>query len=164
MDPFLGEIRRVAFPFTPIGWAPCNGQMLNIAQNQALYSLLGVRYGGNGTTTFALPDLRGRGPVHSGTTIALGQTGGAESVTLTQIQIPAHTHQVIAAAAGASAASPQGGYWATTADAAYGTGAAGTLAASAVSTTGASAPHQNEPPFLVLNYIIALSGIYPSRG
>jgi len=163
MENFLGEIRRVAFNFAPRGWAQCNGQILSIAQNQALFSLLGVTYGGNGQTTFALPDLRGRGPVHPGARVEMGQYGGVETVTLQPSQMPAHTHQVAAATTGASTGSPQGGYWAATADAAYGTDVAGTLASSAVSSTGSSGPHENRPPFLVVNYIIAIAGIYPSR-
>ena len=163
MDPYLGEIRRVAFTFAPRGWMQCNGQILGIAQNQALFSLLGTTYGGNGVTNFAIPDLRARGPVHPGAGITLGQVGGAEAVTLTPNQMPMHTHQAVASSAPASTASPQGGYWAVTADPAYGTDVAGTLASSAVSTTGASAPHQNEPPYLVVNYIITVDGIYPSR-
>lgn len=161
-EAFLGEIRRVSFNFAPRGWALCNGQMLSIAQNQALFSLLGTQYGGNGTTTFALPDLRGRAPIHSGAGAWQGEEGGQEQVTLITTQLPPHTH-LAQASTSADATSPQGGYWADSGQAAFGADAAGSLGAAAIAPSGGTQPHENRSPYLVINYIIAMSGIYPSR-
>jgi microcystin-dependent protein len=163
-DPFLGEIRRVAFDFEPRGWLSCNGQILSINANQALFSLLGTVYGGNGVTTFALPDLRGRAPVHPGGNVDHGQVGGAASVMLMPSQIPVHTHGVNAASTAAAQASPQGAYWASTAQPAYGYDTAGVMRPDAIAQTGAWQAHPNESPYQVINYIIAAQGIFPSRG
>lgn len=166
-DPFLGEIRRVAFGFPPKGWALCNGQLLSIAQNQALFALLGAAYGGDGRTTFALPNLQGRAPIHpgNGSQIVWGQTGGAASVTLNATQIPPHTHGVRAASEAATTASPSGATWATTSQPAYGGGGvSGVMNPAAVAAAGGNQPHENQPPYLVINHIIALTGIFPSRG
>jgi microcystin-dependent protein len=172
-DPFLGEIALVAFNFAPSGWAFCNGQILPIAQNTALFSLLGTMYGGNGTTTFALPDLRSRVPLHSGQGTGLspytqGETGGVESVTLQSTQMPAHTHSYTpqATTAGGSAASPAGALWAQsgTGDTIYQKGSSNTaMAPQTLGNTGGSQPHENRQPYLALNYVIALQGIFPSR-
>lgn len=162
-DPYYGEIRRVAFNFAPRGWALCNGQLLSIASNQPLFALLGTTYGGNGVTTFGLPDLRGRAPVHPQHEITWGTVGGEEQHRLTLPELPAHTHNVRASDGAADRTSPQGGYWAASQHAAYGTGAAGTMSDAAIGSTGGGQPHENRPPFLVVNYIIATQGIWPSR-
>jgi microcystin-dependent protein len=162
---YLGEIRLMAIPFAPRGWALCDGQLLSIQQNQALFSLLGTTYGGNGTTTFALPDLRGRAAVHAAgaSSVSLGAVGGAENVTLTAGHLPQHSHAAQASSADASVVSPAGAYWAETAEAAYGTDATGVMSNTAISSSGGNQPHPNMPPYLVANYVIALAGEYPSR-
>jgi len=166
MDPFLGEIRMFGGNFAPVGWATCDGQILSIAQNTALFSLLGTTYGGNGQTTFALPDLRGRVSVHQGGSFVLGQTGGSETVTLTTTNLPAHTHAANAAAAG-TALSPAGHYWAADPGenvAPYAAAPDGkVMSGAAIHTQGGSQPHENMQPFLAITFIIALSGVYPSR-
>jgi microcystin-dependent protein len=169
-EPYIGEIALFPYNFAPRGWAFCHGQLLSIAQNTALFSLLGTTYGGNGQTTFALPDLRGRVPVSSGqgpglSNYTLGQSGGSESVTLTQSQMPAHTHSANAASGGGSSTSPDGRVWAasTARDNVYAGAANTTMAVQALGASGGSQPHDNTPPYLTLNYCIALEGIYPSR-
>jgi microcystin-dependent protein len=170
-DPFLGQIAFVGFNFAPVGWAECNGQLLPIAQNAALFSLLGTQYGGNGTTNFALPDMRGRVVVHSGQGPQLsnynqGQIGGTESVTLTQGEMPTHTHLVNAVTAEGNDASPTGNLPANTKtlDKEYSTAVANTtMKSTMLNPTGGSLPHENRPPYLALKCIIALQGIFPSR-
>lgn len=206
-QPFIGEIRWVAFNFAPRGWATCDGQLLSIAQNTALFSLLGTTYGGNGQTTFALPDMRGRAPVHPGqgpglTLRDLGEVGGSEAVTLTLSEMPLHSHtlaahthdipalpvEVRASSFAATKASPAGNVLAkatieqggagTPITNVYSTGladvslAAGSAVSAPGTTGGASGttmaaggniPHPNMPPFLGVNCIIALEGIFPSR-
>jgi microcystin-dependent protein len=163
--PFLGEIDLVAFNFAPHGWALCNGQILPIAQNQALFALLGTTYGGNGTTTFALPDLRGRRAISSDGTHPLGQLAGEESVTLVLNQIPSHSHTFIANSAPGNALGPGSHYWASASQVnLYSTSAALTaLSPLAIGFAGGNQPHDNMSPYLVLNYIIALQGIFPSQ-
>jgi microcystin-dependent protein len=167
-DPFMGEIAVFSCNFAPRGWALCNGQLLPINQNQALFSLLGTMYGGNGTTTFALPNLQGRVPVHAGNGFTQGQVGGTETVTLTAAQT-AHGHSIGASTAVASLASPAGNVPATSAVRSIAHGAAGggantSLNAAALSTTVSTGQaHQNMQPSFVLNYCIALQGIYPTR-
>lgn len=164
--PFLAEIRLCSFNFPPKGWAFCNGQLLSINQNQALFSLLGTTYGGNGTTTFQLPDLRDRIPVHFGASIALGQQGGAASHTLSNAET-AHNHDMKAFDGLGTSATPDNNFIATpvlgaTAIKAFSPGYDTTLASSSESE-GSSAAHTNLMPYLTLNFIIALSGIFPSR-
>lgn len=170
--PFLAQVMLFAGNFAPRGWAFCNGQILSIAQNTALFSLLGTTYGGNGQTTFALPDLRGRAPISPGqgpglSPIVLGQVGGTETVTLITNQIPAHNHPVLADPNTAGEASPAGNIWAAEAvgaTAVYSTGTpTAPMKAGAIGLTGGSQPHDNRSPYLGLNYIIALEGIYPPR-
>ncbi|XXQ38765.1 Phage tail collar domain-containing protein [Plasmodiophora brassicae] len=167
--PYLGAIALTSFSFPPKGWAFCNGQILPINQNQALFALLGTTYGGNGQTTFALPDLRGRSPVHVSGSTVLGQKGGAETVTITTSTMPAHTHAVPAsssAANGNTAPLASSVFGATNVERLYcSTDAAPstTLDASAVGSAGGSQPHENMPPYLALNYVIALQGIFPSQ-
>jgi microcystin-dependent protein len=169
-DPFLGEVRLFPYTFAPRGWALCNGQILNISQNTALFSLLGTTYGGDGRTTFALPDLRGRVAVSSGqapslSAYELGQTGGAETVTLTDSEMPAHGHEVAVNGASSDSKNPKGRFLGRLSG---GTTYSGTsngkaLAAGAVTASGGSQPHENRPPHLALNYCIALEGIFPAR-
>lgn len=166
--PFIAEIRIFSFDFPPRNWAQCNGQLLPIAQNQALFSLLGTTYGGNGITTFALPDLRGRTPIHWGlgaglSNYDLGQVGGTETVTLNTNQTPVHTHAVTASSNTADVTSPANAFWADGGVAAYSGTPSSALAATALSTVGSSAPHENHAPYLTLNICIALAGVFPSR-
>jgi len=166
-EPFLGEISPVAFSFAPQGWAFCNGQVLPINQNQALFSLLGTTYGGDGQTTFALPDLRGRVIVTSGSNYTLGGTGGVEAVTLNVNEIPAHSHAPACSAEAGSAAVPGGLVWAGSSsnETLYQTGSNpnGSMHANLITASGNSEPHTNLQPFLVVNFIIALTGVFPSR-
>jgi microcystin-dependent protein len=166
MDPFLGEIRMFGGNFAPQGWATCDGQILPIAQNTALFSLLGTTYGGNGQSTFALPDLRGRLPVHIGGGLTIGQAGGSETVILTTTNLPAHTH-VANAASAATTLSPAGQYWAADPGANVAPYAAApdgrVMSGTAIGAQGGNQPHANLQPFLAVTFIIALEGIYPSR-
>ena len=177
-EPFLAEIRCVSFNFPPKGWAFCNGQLLPINQNQALFSLLGTVYGGNGQTNFALPNLRGRTPIHMGSGHTLGEAAGATSVTLTIAQLPSHNHFMQGRAAQASLAG--GDVPASTKSFGQAVAASGAtpapvnlyatqptglvaMASDSVSSMGGSQPHNNMMPYLVLNYVIALQGIFPSQ-
>jgi microcystin-dependent protein len=167
-DPFIGELRLLPYNFAPRGWALCNGQVMSISQNTALFSLLGTTYGGNGQTTFALPDLRGRTPMSSGqgpglSSYSLGEVGGAEAVTLNVNQMPAHGHQVNASSNDASSSQPEGNYPASVGSGAYRSDTDGTMNQGMVGASGGSQPHENRAPYLVLNWCIALEGIYPSR-
>jgi microcystin-dependent protein len=168
MEPFLGSIALFAFDWAPRGWARCDGALLSISSNTALFSLLGTTYGGNGQTTFALPDLRGRAPIHDGqgpglSSWSAGQSAGAETVTLTTANLPAHNHGVQATATAASK-SPAGNVPAYTADASsYGASDGTTMAATMTANTGNSQPVSITQPVLAMNYCIAIEGIYPSR-
>lgn len=162
--PFIGEVRLFAGNFAPVGWAFCDGSLLGIAENDALFTLIGTTYGGDGQATFALPDLRGRIPVHQGAQNVVGQQGGVESVTLTQNQIPAHTHPVAASGNAATDPNPGGNVWAAWGDNQYSAAAPDTtMDATAVAPAGGSQPHENMPPYLAISYIISLFGIYPSQ-
>jgi microcystin-dependent protein len=163
-EPFLGQIMMVGFNFPPRGWALCDGQLLQISQNQALFSLLGTTYGGDGRTTFALPDLRGRVPVHFGTTIRLGDRVGAENHALTVAEMPAHSHPVSAGALPPQEDEPGGHFWAQSeGQNGYAGTADGAMGAGAVSTAGSGAAHPNMQPYLTINFVIALQGTFPSR-
>jgi microcystin-dependent protein len=165
-QPFLGEISPVGFPFAPKGWALCNGQVLAIAQNQALFALLGTTYGGDGVRTFALPDLRGRVSVQSGPNYPLGSTGGVESVTLNSNQIPAHSHAPVCSTQAGNTGEPANHVWAGSSsnESLYQTGSSpnGSMASGLITASGGSQPHTNLQPFLVVNFIIALQGLFPS--
>jgi microcystin-dependent protein len=163
-EQYIGEIRAAGFNFAPKGWALCNGQSLPINQNQALFSLLGTTYGGNGVTTFNLPDLRGRTPVHFGSQVTLGQVGGAESVTLNSNQSP-HTHPVAAQSSGGNSNTPSGNLpgASTSPVQAYGSTPGPQMNGSIVGSAGGGQSHNNIQPSLVVNYIIAITGIFPSR-
>lgn len=163
-EPFLSEIRLMSFEFAPKGWALCNGQLLPINQNQALFSLLGTTFGGDGRVNFALPDLRGRTPIHVGSGYTLGERGGEQAHTLSVAELPTHTHEVRASEADADSPSPSGNVLADSAPNELYTRPDNltTLHSSSVSNTGGSQAHLNMQPFLTLNFVIALQGIFPS--
>jgi microcystin-dependent protein len=165
-EPFIGEIQIFAFNFAPRGWAMCNGQILPIAQNQALFSLLGTTYGGNGQTTFALPDLRGRVPLHTGnSSYQLGERAGTEAETLTTQALPPHSHSVNAAARAGTATAAVGNFPAQlpAGRTIFSNSGPSQMNPAAVGPAGGSQPHSNIQPYSVLNFCIALVGIFPSR-
>lgn len=162
-EPFIGEIQVFPFGFAPRGWAQCNGQLLPINQNQALFSLLGTMYGGNGQTTFALPDLRGRVPLGVGSGYSQGQRAGEEQHTLIVSELPAHIHGAIASSAAPSTSSPAGADWANMGVDSYAASPNAQMAGNAITPTGGGQPHENRAPYLTLNFCIALVGIFPSR-
>jgi microcystin-dependent protein len=173
-NPFIAEIRITPFNFAPKGWALCNGQLLPISQNTALFSLLGTTYGGNGTSNFALPNLQGAAPLQAGQGAGLslrdlGESGGEQTVTLLDTEIPAHTHTVSTKAAPGDQNSPVGHL---PAEARIGrqpvpqysaSGGGAPMGAAALTTAGGNQPHNNMPPYLTLNFIIALQGVFPAR-
>ena len=160
--PFLSEIKIVSFNFAPKGWAQCNGQLLPINQNQALFSLLGTTYGGNGQTTFALPNLQGRIPIHFGNH-TLGEFSGEENHTLINSEMAAHSHLVSASDAVPNQGLPTGNMWANGTSAYSNASPDSSMIPASISSVGGSQPHTNVQPFLVLNFVIALQGIFPSR-
>jgi len=175
-DPFVAEIRLFAGNFAPRGWALCNGQLMPISQNTALFSLIGTYYGGDGRTTFALPDLRDRLPMHAGagpglSSRVVGEQGGSAAVSLTTAQLPSHTHQLQGVASAGTTPSTTGTVFAEPhagrgADPAYAPRSGNTVApmsVTALSMTGGSQPHNNLPPYLALTFIIALQGVFPAR-
>lgn len=173
-DPMLGEIRMFAGNFAPRGWAVCDGQLLSISQNTALFSILGTTYGGDGRSTFALPDLRGRAPIHTGTGPGLsprplGSKGGTETVTLTEAQMPQHTHDAVCSTVQADETSPEGNLWASKSRVNLYSADDTNLdkqklmSEDAITLAGSSQSHPNMQPYLTVNYIIALQGIFPSR-
>ncbi|MED1796406.1 tail fiber protein [Brevibacillus nitrificans] len=176
-DQFVGEIRMFAGDFAPKGWALCNGQLLSISQNTALFALLGTNYGGDGKNTFALPDLRGRAPMHQGqgdglTNRRVGEQVGSETVTLLQSEMPAHTHLAMAVDQTGDTNSPQGTVWAQAPKQGkfvkrdtplYNDAAGSQMSPTALSIAGSSLPHNNRQPYLGVNFIIALQGAYPPR-
>jgi len=162
-EPYIGEIRIMSFGFAPKNWMACNGQILAIQSNAALFSILGTTYGGNGTSTFALPNLQGAVPVHTGNGITLGETGGSQTVTLNANQI-AHNH-LVAANANANSYTAAGNFPASAAsgDSLYGATPNTAMNGAVLSPTGGSGAHNNLQPYLALNYCIALAGLFPSR-
>ena len=175
MDPFVGEIRPVCFNFAPLHWAMCNGQLMPITQNTALFSLLGTMYGGDGRTTFALPDLRARFPLSAGsgsiglTPYGVGEIDGEELVQLDASEIPLHSHGVHGSGEGGGTNSPAGAVWAEqrfgrATEQAYATAGTTTpMSGVALGLSGQDQPHNNLPPYLVVNFIIALTGVFPPR-
>lgn len=165
-DPYLGEIRLFPYPgIVPKGWAVCEGQQLAISQNQALFSLLGTAYGGNGVTTFQLPDLRGRVPIHAGVPYSLGNTGGEAAHTLLSNEIPTHNHLVNASSVAAAVpdVAPTS-TWAAPASSVYGqVNSLVAMSPAAIGSAGGSQPHENMQPYLSVAFCIATAGIYPSR-
>lgn len=168
MDAYVGEIRMFAGNYAPQGWAFCNGQILQITDNEVLFALIGTTYGGDGRTTFALPDFQGRVVLHqgmnptTGTSFMMGQKAGAETVTLTTTQLPAHTHRATASSLGGTTSNPENAVWAK--DMQYSTQPPnGTMNSTIVSSKGGSSPHDNMMPSLSISYIIALEGIFPSE-
>jgi microcystin-dependent protein len=169
-EPFVGEVRLFAGNFAPNGWAFCDGQLVAISESEVLFNLIGTTYGGDGQNTFALPDLRGRVPVHQGSNgqsgpYVMGESGGAETVTLTAAQMPAHTHAMLASSTTASsthgAAEVLGS---STTMNLYGTGAPNmAMDANAIAPQGGGQPHQNMPPYVALNYIVSFFGVFPSQ-
>ncbi len=167
-SPFLGEIQLTGINFAPVGWAMCNGQLLSISQNTALFALLGTQFGGDGISTFALPNLQGRIPVGiSGLSAfyTIGATGGEEMHTLTASEMPLHTHSINASPVNGTSASPINGFPAVNAQGIrqFSASEDTLMTSAAVNSAGGGQPHNNMPPYLVLNYIIALSGIFPTR-
>ncbi len=163
--PFVGEIRMFAGNFAPAGWAFCDGSLMPISENAVLFQLIGTTYGGDGQTTFALPDLRSRLPVHVGPGFALGQSAGAETVTLTVSQIPAHSHVPQASANVGNQNGPGNGDWANSGSASMYSNVAPSLTMdpAAVGQAGGSQPHDNMMPFLCVNFILSLFGVFPSQ-
>lgn len=173
MDQFVGEIRIFPFNFAPHGWAFCDGQLLPLSQNTALFSLLGTTYGGNGTSNFALPNLQGMAPMHPGqgpglSLHALGETGGSDSLTLITSEIPAHSHQAMGNAGAGSKESPAGDLWAYPRGRRTGNTYSDTtnlkmMSNQAIAPAGGSQPHNNLQPYLTMNFCIALEGVFPPR-
>ena len=163
-QPYVGEIRMFAGNFAPLGWMLCNGQLLPISENETLFQLIGTTYGGDGETTFALPNLQSRIPIHQGNGFILAETGGAEDITLTVSQIPAHSHPLVASAETASSLNPQNNVISAPLTATpYFASTPGTaLSPLAVSLVGGSQPHSNLQPYLCVNFIISFLGIFPS--
>lgn len=168
-NPFVAEIRIFPFSFAPTGWAFCNGQLLPLSQNTALFSLLGTTYGGDGKSNFALPNLQGNAPIHWGQGLSLydlGQTGGEQAVTLLQTEMPIHAHQA-SGAAGSGPTSPSGNTWGAgagrTPPPTYADGSPNVIMGNTLAPAGGSLPHNNMQPYLTLNFCIALQGVYPPR-
>ena len=165
MDPFVAEIRIFPFNFAPKGWAFCDGQILPLSQNTALFSLLGTTYGGDGQSTFALPDLRGRLPLHMGNGFTLAETGGSEEITLTVSQIPGHSHPFLGSSSTGTATGPASNVLGESTTVSMYDDAAPTVAMAAGTTlsVGGSQPHNNFQPYLCVDFIISLFGIFPSQ-
>jgi microcystin-dependent protein len=167
-QPFIGEIILFGGNFAPSGYALCNGQLMPVSQNTALFSLLGTTYGGDGVMTFGLPDLRGRIPMHQGqgaglSNRAMGEIAGVETVTLTTAQMPPHNHGLNAQSGNGDQASPQGNYWAASTLRQYAAPSNSAMNPACIGNAGGSQPHSNIMPFLAVNFAIAVAGIYPSR-
>lgn len=165
-QPYIGEIRLFAGNFAPAGWMFCEGQLLPISENETLFQLIGTTYGGDGQSTFALPDMRGRLPIHQGNGFILAETGGVEEITLTANQIPSHNHQMLASTQPATTSVPQGAVFAEPEVDLY-NDEGGTpdtaLHAASIGAVGGNQPHTNMQPYLCVNYIISLFGIFPSQ-
>jgi microcystin-dependent protein len=167
-EPFVGEIKIVGFNFPPRGYAMCSGQLLAISQNTALFSLLGTQFGGNGQTTFALPNLQSRMPVHQGqgpglSDRVMGEMDGVESVTLLTTEMPQHTHVLAVSGDAADRSNADGNYLAVPPDPAYAVAASSATLGTTTGATGSGFPHSNLQPYLALNFVIALQGVFPAR-
>jgi microcystin-dependent protein len=164
-QPYVGEIRMFGGNFAPAGWMFCEGQLLPISENETLFNLIGTTYGGDGQSTFALPDLRGRLPIHQGNGFTLAESGGTEEVTITISQIPAHSHVPQANSNSGTQTDPTGNVWANSSLGQFDDTATvdGNMAAGALGTTGGSQPHSNFMPYLCVDFIISLFGIFPSQ-
>jgi microcystin-dependent protein len=168
-QPFVGEIRMFGGNFAPAGWALCQGQTLPISEFDTLFQLIGTTYGGDGQATFALPDLQGRFPMHQGSGLSnriLGELGGTETLTLSLSQLPLHTHPAMCSSGGGNSGTPVRNFWSTDPagnTAAYTTASDSQMAGNAIGNAGASQPHENMKPFLVVNFIISLFGVFPSQ-
>jgi microcystin-dependent protein len=162
-EPFLGEVKIISWNFPPKGWTFCNGQLLPINQNQALFSILGTTYGGDGRVTFGLPNLQGRMPVHVGDGIVLGERGGETAHTVNQSEMPAHNHVPVGNSSAPTAPAPGGNLWAANPNNLYSNAQNSAMNPACILPTGGSQPHENMSPYLVLNFIIALQGIFPSQ-
>jgi microcystin-dependent protein len=162
-QPYVGEIRMFAGNFAPAGWMFCEGQLLPISENETLFQLIGTTYGGDGQSTFALPDLRGRIPIHQGNGFILAETGGAEEITLTVNQIPAHAHPMLASNSAATAKAPTGALFAIAQGDVYTSGfTPSNMSPQSIGPTGGSQPHTNFQPYLCVDFIISLFGLFPS--
>jgi microcystin-dependent protein len=162
-EPFLGEIKIISFNFPPKGWSFCDGTLLPIQQNQALFSILGTTYGGDGRRTFGLPNLQGRTPVHVGNGIVLGQMGGETAHTLNISEVPAHTHVPVGSKADPTSSAGAGNLWAHNNAAPYSGTPNAAMNPQSILAVGGNQPHENMSPYLVLNFVIALQGIFPSQ-
>lgn len=164
-QPYVGEIRMVGFNFAPAGWASCDGQLLPISENETLFNLIGTTYGGDGQSTFALPNLQSRVPIHQGNGFILAETGGAEEITLTVQQIPSHMHSLLATSDNGQESNPQGRVLGrTTSSNIYQRSAANlSMSPAAISAVGGSQPHNNIQPYTCIQFIISLFGIFPSQ-
>ncbi|MEI6409102.1 MAG: tail fiber protein [Bacteroidota bacterium] len=164
-QPYVGEIRMFAGNFAPAGWALCDGTLLSILEYETLFNLIGTTYGGDGQSTFAMPDMRGRIPLHQGSGFVLAQTGGAETVTLTANQIPSHTHPMIASGNTANSPNPGNNFIGISSqvNAFFSDIPVTNMNAASVSSVGGNQPHNNMQPYLCINYIISLFGIYPAQ-
>jgi microcystin-dependent protein len=164
-QPYIGEIRLFAGNFAPVGWEFCAGQLLPISENETLFAVIGTAYGGDGQSTFALPDLRGRVPIHIGSGFTLAQSGGAESVTLTANQIPAHTHALLVLDTPANSPNPSNNRLAksTQADMYFADPPSVSMNAQSIGPAGGSQPHENMMPYVGINYIISLFGLFPTQ-
>lgn len=163
MDPYIGEIRLFSFNRIPNNWLPCEGQTLAIQQNQALFALLGTAYGGNGVNTFALPDLRGRVPLHVNSSFPLGTAGGESTHALAPNEIPAHTHQVSASSTAAATPGITGNVWGQESNSFGPAASLVAMSTAAISKAGGSQPHQNMQPYLAMSFCIATQGLFPPR-
>jgi microcystin-dependent protein len=159
-ESYVGEIRLFSFDYAPRGWAQCNGQLMSISQNQALFSILGNTYGGDGMTMFALPNLTGRVPVHFGNNISLGNSGGEENHTLTVQELPAHSHAAMASTTAVSEISPGNNVWGSLPDM-YSKLSTAAMSAKSISASGSTLPHSNMQPYTAVNFCISLMGVYP---
>lgn len=162
-QPYVGEIRMGGWNFAPSGWAFCDGALMAISQNATLFNLIGTTYGGDGQSTFALPDLRGRLPVHQGTGFVIGQSAGSESVTLTTSQIPGHSHALEASSGGATSTDPTGQTYAAASADVYVPPTSLASMNESTTSTGGGQPHDNRMPYLCVSFVISLFGVFPSQ-